>query len=78
MHAPRYLTRFLQDNVQYRSLTYNWPYRPCALHPTLMPRQRLGDLYAPGTSRLACQIPVSKELDGLTVFIPDGPPLDGS
>eukprot|EP00904_Undaria_pinnatifida_P003737 jgi/Undpi1/13364/HiC_scaffold_8.g03023.m1 len=37
--------------------------------------ERKGDLYAPGSSRLACQIKVSKELDGITVFIPDGPPV---
>lgn len=45
---------------------------PCAFLP---PEQRKGDLYAPGSSRLACQIKVSKELDGMTVFLPDGPPV---
>eukprot|EP00903_Cladosiphon_okamuranus_P015890 g14676.t1 len=37
--------------------------------------ERKGDLYSPGASRLACQIKVSKDIDGITVFIPDGPPV---
>ncbi|CAM9788726.1 unnamed protein product [Laminaria digitata] len=37
--------------------------------------ERKGELYAPGSSRLACQIKISKDLDGITVFIPDGPPV---
>lgn len=50
---------------------------PCCIFPppALPPQQRKGELYAPGASRLACQIKVSKDIDGITVFIPDGPPV---
>ncbi|CBJ30843.1 conserved unknown protein [Ectocarpus siliculosus] len=37
--------------------------------------ERKGELYAPGSSRLGCQIKLSRDLDGITVFIPDGPPV---
>ncbi|CAN0072432.1 unnamed protein product [Discosporangium mesarthrocarpum] len=39
--------------------------------------EQLDDLNAPGASRLGCQVKLTKELDGITVFIPDGPPTDG-
>eukprot|EP00611_Tribonema_gayanum_P017233 TRINITY_DN29800_c0_g1_i1.p1 TRINITY_DN29800_c0_g1~~TRINITY_DN29800_c0_g1_i1.p1 ORF type:complete len:181 (-),score=41.34 TRINITY_DN29800_c0_g1_i1:192-686(-) len=36
----------------------------------------IGDnLYVPGASRLGCQVRLSKALDGMVVYIPDGPPV---
>ncbi|CAM9604498.1 unnamed protein product, partial [Phaeothamnion confervicola] len=36
----------------------------------------LGDDFAPDSSRLGCQITVTAAMDGMTVFLPDGPPSD--
>lgn len=40
--------------------------------------EMLGDCdedYVPGSSRLGCQVQLTKELDGMTCYIPDSPPI---